>query len=246
MPSVYATWHGQCRDKTKREELCERMADLGEAAYEYASSSGVKFFEQTIEGNILISKAHFMPAGDFAQLDESEGFFSIEKIDLYGVEFQLDPQTFYPSENKVSFVFCASDDPRLDGTIVLVEDKEECLNYVNPIIKEADYYLETANIHLRYFLESWLDDLMGWVKYHYVGNLRYWRYQNRWTDEKILAEHYSKFSKEDYYQILKSNLQSQVEPYEPDEPEEPDEQKELPPPEFIKSVGKLPKELDEY
>lgn len=245
MPSVYATWHGGCRDKAMRQELCERMADLGETAYEYASSSGVKFFDQTIEGNILISKAHIMPAEDFAQLDESERIISVEKIGLYGVEFHLDPQTFYPSENRVSFVFCISDDPRLDGRIVLVEDKEECLNYVDPIIIEADFYLETANIHLRYFLESWLDDLMGWVKYHYINDLTYWRYENRWTDEKILADHYSQFSKGDYYQILKSNLQAQLQPYEPDEPEESDEQPDLEP-EVIKSVGKLPKEMDEY
>lgn len=241
MPSVYATWHGRCRDKIKREELCLRMAALGELAQSFfPASMTVKFFDQMIEGNILISKAHFMSDGNFAQLEENEKYLAVQKTTLYGVEFKLDPHSFYPSENKMSFVFCIDDNPNIDGIVVMVEDKTECLKYEDSLIKEADYFLETSNIHLRYFLEEWLGELMIWIKLHYIGDLRYWHHKQYWVDEDRLrsdAEWFGSYGKFELYDILKSNLEAALE-YRTSG----DQKKSG----VSAAVGKLPEEIDDY
>lgn len=245
MPSVYAAWNGQCRDKTKREELYLRMCDLGELAHSFFQPVIlIKHFNHSIEGNILISKAHFSSAPTSPKLNKAgDGYYSLEKINLYGVEFKLDSRSFYPGENRISFVFCIDDDPQLDGIVVLVEDRQECLKYVEPVIQQSDYFLETPNIHLRYYLEDWLDLLLGWVKYHYINNLSYWRYADIWTDGKKLNDFYGKFEKYEYYEILKLSLKTQLtEVLDVEQSLDSEIQDSY----FRTAIGKLPKEIDDY
>ncbi len=45
------------------------------------------------------------------------------------------------------------------------------------MIRSADWYVCTPNIHLRYYLEEWSDILLIWVKYFLVSDLHYSRYQ---------------------------------------------------------------------
>jgi hypothetical protein len=159
-------------------------------------------------------------------------------VTLNGLEFRLyDPRDFYPGEDRVSFVFCVDDDPQLDGLMAYVEDRQECRKYQNADIQRADYFLRTPHVHLRYYLEEWIDRLMGWVKYHYVENLRYWRYRDLWESREQLAEVFGHFGQYEYYEILKSGLASEVAHWQGKGREVPQRQA---------SIRKLPKEIDDY
>lgn len=105
--------------------------------------------------------------------------FSINKVDLYGIEFRLfDARRLYPSNDRISFVFLrAPYCHELDGRLVYVEDHEECNYYSCDIIKKADWFLTSPGIHLRYYCEEWMDQLLGWVKYFYILDLDYCRYE---------------------------------------------------------------------
>jgi hypothetical protein len=212
--SVYATWTGQCRDAVAREELCLRMTDLGELSHSFFKplSPLIKQFNQTIKGNILVSE-HLFPAPPSSPklARVSESFFSLQKVSLVGVEFQLyDSRRMYAGQDRMSFVFCVDDDPQIDGIMVYAEERGECLKYTDELIRQADYLLEVPNIHLRYYLEDWMDSLFGWVKYHYVENLRYWRYEDKWSDRATLAGYFEQFGRYEYYETLKTRLASEV------------------------------------
>ena len=105
--------------------------------------------------------------------------FSINKVDLYGIEFRLfDARRLYPSDDRISFVFLrAPYCPELDGRLVYVEDYKKCKYYKCDLIKKADWFLTSPGIHLRYYCEKWMDKLLGWVKYFYIPDLDYWRYE---------------------------------------------------------------------
>jgi hypothetical protein len=240
MPSVYATWSGQCRDSAVREELCLRLRDLGELSQSFFRFHiPVKTFDQTIKGTILLSRELFPSWPSSPKLTEvNEQYLSLQKVTLYGLEFRLyDPRVFYPGEDRVSFVFCVDDDPQLDGVMAYVEDRQECRKYQDEDIRGADYFLRTPHVHLRYYLEEWLDRLMGWVKYHYVENLRYWRYQDLWESREQLAEVLGHFGQYEYYEMLKSELASEVARWEG---------KAQVVSLWPTSIRKPPKEMDDY
>lgn len=106
-------------------------------------------------------------------------FYTIKKARLYGIEFLLFDPRGRDVDDRISFVFLQVDDcNELNGKIVLVEDREECQKYSNKKIQESDWYLTSPCLHLRYFCEKWVDHLMSWIKYFYIPNLHYWRYED--------------------------------------------------------------------
>lgn len=108
-----------------------------------------------------------------------EVFYSINKAYLYGLEFLLFDPRGRDVDDRISFVFLRIDDcDELKGKLVLVENQEECQKYYNKKIQESDWYLTSPRLHLRYFCEKWVDRLMYWVKYFYIPNLHYWRYDD--------------------------------------------------------------------
>ena len=117
--------------------------------------------------------------GEQTELPEQKVLFAINKVDLYGIEFRLfDARRLYPSDDRISFVFLrAPYCPELDGRLVYVEDHEDCKYYTCDLIKKADWFLRLPGIHLRYYCEEWMDQLLGWVKYFYIPGLDYWRYE---------------------------------------------------------------------
>jgi hypothetical protein len=212
--SVIATWIGQCAEPSAREELCSRMTDLGELSHSFFKPAPplIKQFDQTIEGNILVSK-HLFPAPPSTPklTNVSERFFSLSSVSLRGVEFQLyDGRNLYEGDDRMSFVFCVDDDPQLDGLMVYVEEQAECRKYKDERIQQAEYLLGVPHIHLRYYLEDWLDYLMGWVKFHYVENLAYWRDEDKWVNKEVLADTIGKIGKDDFYNLIRSNLEYEV------------------------------------
>jgi HEAT repeat protein len=112
--------------------------------------------------------------------DERWQSIRVPDMRLQGIDFRLhDPRGLYPGEDRVSFVFV--DCPRLpslDGRLVLVTERKQCQEYESELVRVADWYLSTPSIHLRYFLEEWSDLLLAWVKYFFIPDLHYWRYED--------------------------------------------------------------------
>ena len=214
MGSVIATWIGHCAETSERNELCSRMTDLGELSHSFFKPAPplIKQFDQTLEGDILVSKHLFHSPPSTPKLTRvSERFFSLSNVSLFGVEFRLyDGRNLYEEDDRMSFVFCVDDDPQLDGIMVYVEERAACREYRDERIQRADYLLGVPHIHLRYYLEDWLDYLMGWVKYHYVENLVYWRDEDRWVSKDALIDVFGKIGGDDFWKLIKSNLESEV------------------------------------
>jgi hypothetical protein len=101
-------------------------------------------------------------------------------LQVYGIDFQLfDPRGLYPDADRMSFVFLQSAElPSLDGCLAQVESREQCRPYQSEVIRTADWYVSAPSIHLRYYLEEWSDFVLGWVKYFFVPDLSYRRYDD--------------------------------------------------------------------
>lgn len=190
------------------------MADLGDLSHSFFKPTPplVKHINQTIEGEILVSKYLFHSPPSTPKLTRvSERLYSLRSVSLFGVEFQLyDGRGLYPGDDRMSFVFCVDDDPEIDGIMVYVEDRAECQKHTGQPIQQADYLLDVPHIHLRYYLEDWLDYLMGWVKYHYVENLDYWRGDDKWVSQDSLQDVFGKFGRAEFCELIKSNLEYEV------------------------------------
>lgn len=107
-------------------------------------------------------------------------FLQLSRLRLYGIDFRLfDPRNLYPNSDRMSFVFIESPDlSALNGCLAQVEDPSQCRLYSNEEIRSADWFVSTPTIHLRYYLEEWSDCLFSWVKYFFIPNLYYWRYED--------------------------------------------------------------------
>ena len=72
----------------------------------------------------------------------------------------------------MSFVFLETKAaPLLDGRLVQVDRGED---HDADIIRAASFYLHGPKVHLHSYLEDWIDLLFSWVKYFFVGDL-WWR-----------------------------------------------------------------------
>lgn len=99
---------------------------------------------------------------------------------VHGIAFDLyDGRGFYPDESRVSFLFASSEDlPELNGQLVEVHDKAVCMASTNADLRQADWYLTRPSIHMRHYLEDWMDVLLGSVKYFLLPDLWFWRYRD--------------------------------------------------------------------
>jgi hypothetical protein len=168
----------------------------------------VRLFDDEIEGRILADPflapepgllyedAHWskieMVAVEQGGADKSEVFclsldsshaqwlLSLSRLRLFGIDFQLfDPRSLYPNSDRLSFVFLESPElPCLTGWLAQAENQAQCHLYSSEVIRSADWYISTPTIHLRYYLEEWSDLLFAWVKYFFVPDLYYWRYES--------------------------------------------------------------------
>jgi len=96
----------------------------------------------------------------------------IDKARLRGVDFKLfDPRGLYLGADRMSFVFleCA-DYPFLDGRLVEVATREDCLKNGAEVLHNAEFYLCAPSIHLRHYLEDWTDCLFSWIRFFFIGD----------------------------------------------------------------------------
>jgi hypothetical protein len=104
----------------------------------------------------------------------------LNRLRVRGLDFRLfDPRDLYPGENRMSFVFVESDAaPFLNGLLAAIDDGAWCRTHPLESIRTGDWYLQCPFIHLRYYLEEWTDTLLAWVKFFFMPDLQYWRYDD--------------------------------------------------------------------
>jgi hypothetical protein len=111
--------------------------------------------------------------------DGAQWCLRIPRLQVYGIDLRLfDPRGLYPHADRVSFVFIDSAElPALRGCIAQLENQQQCQIYGSDVIRLADWYVSAPTVHLRYYLEEWTDMLLSWVKYFFVSDLHYHRYE---------------------------------------------------------------------
>jgi hypothetical protein len=104
----------------------------------------------------------------------------VDRVWVRGLDFRLfDPRGLYPGEDRMSFAFLESTTaPFLNGRLVAVHDRSYCAASRIEAIRQADAYFECPYIHLRYYLEGWLDQLLGWIKFFFIPSLHYRAYED--------------------------------------------------------------------
>ena len=111
---------------------------------------------------------------------------TLNRLRVRGVDFRLfDPRGLYPGEDRMSFVFLASEAPFLDGLLGLVHDRKRCETSPNPLVGAADWYIECPFVHLRDYLMAWFADLLAWMKFFFIPDLRYYPAEDLGEYEKL-------------------------------------------------------------
>ena len=184
MPSVEAMWRGQCTDRSLQEELCARVAELGEISHQLYR----EFFQKEVEAvwydGFTIASEILLDEGIFPNRQAPPELEAVEKrtyranqVSLYGCQYKLfDPREFnspltMSAGYDLSFIFLRSENPSLDG--LLVEKIGE-----HPRSEESAesnvFLLASPEIYMRYYLENWMGRFLGWVKHYYIPDLYYW------------------------------------------------------------------------
>jgi len=167
--------------------------------------ANIERVSQAISGPILISSEIVQDPGAFIEAAREADLPAIAhpEIDrasmtllrdarLSGIDFKLfDPRQLHPGADRLSFVFLETEvTPFLDGRLVQVDRSEECRDHEAEIIRGASFYLGGPNIHLHSYLEDWIDLLFSWVKYFFIGDL-WWR---RWEEMQGYEDYREVFS----------------------------------------------------
>jgi hypothetical protein len=107
-------------------------------------------------------------------------FFSPQTVHLRGIDFRLfDPREIYPLQDRLNFVFLrCTEVPAINGKIAQVVDHKWAQIYYNETIRAADWFVAVPGIHLRYYLEEWIDQFFAWIKYFFIPDLTYWRHDD--------------------------------------------------------------------
>lgn len=189
MPTVELFWNGQCHGMKIQQSLCLKMSELYEISarlykgYFQGDIKKMQFDGDAIPGKVLLSSFLFYNQTIPSTLEKvGQNLYASERISLYGIQFPLfDPRKFnsplmLAHDDYLGFIFLRSADPELNGRMVEVLDPSKYLG--GSEAKDCQYLLVTPQIDLRYYLERWIGELLGWVKHFYVPNLSYWA----WVD----------------------------------------------------------------
>jgi hypothetical protein len=164
------------------------------------SRANIETIDQDASGSILIStfisphpEALALTAREaglpVVQLSETKDAALIEigKAGLRGIDFKLfDPRGLYPGADRMSFVFLeCPEHPFLDGRLVELATQEDCEASGSDALSGADLYLCASSVHLRHYLEDWTDCLFSWIKFFFIGDF-WW---HRWEELQGYADY---------------------------------------------------------
>jgi hypothetical protein len=182
MPTVVVNWNGQCTEARIQAELCAKIKELGEISNRlhkdfYGQKIQSRVFDGQTAGKVLLSGALAAGVENRAGLEQAaEGTWALQDARLFGVQFALfDPRRFnsplmMAHAYDTGFIFLRCADPALDGQVVQVIT----LRSNDARRASAELMLDLPEMDLRYYLERWMGELLGWVKRFYIPNLHYW------------------------------------------------------------------------
>jgi hypothetical protein len=162
--------------------------------------ANVEAVDQPISGKILVSSFVAPDPGAFIADARRAGIALVEDRGgkdpplieigsgrLRGLDFKLfDPRGLYPGADRMSFVFLeCPEQPLLDGRIVEVATGEDCIASGAESLHDADTYLCAPSVHLRYYLEDWTDCLFSWIKFFFIDDF-WW---HRWEELQGYADY---------------------------------------------------------
>ena len=235
MGSVYVRWTGRCIDVEARTILIEQLAEFARLSHNYFESAAqFQRFNRTLDGRILLSPDLLLGTGlELPAETQAYGglelraagplgppkpsspsqFLTTSQVHLEGLEFRLyDGRQLYPGADRISFVFASFDEfPALDGSLVYVEEEEQCRLYANDEIRKAQAFLGSPNIHLRYYYEEWMDNFLGWVKHFFIPDLQYWRYEPNPGYQRFLDLPRDDATRDALWEALKEGFRAEVE-----------------------------------
>lgn len=152
--------------------------------------ANIEMIDRPIPGPILVSSYISSSPEGLIESAREAGLTVIDRQDsahpplialdqgrLAGLDFKLfDPRGLYPGADRMSFVFLeCPEHPFLDGRLVEVATKEDCLASGAKTLRDADLYLCAPSVHLRYYLEDWTDCLFSWIKFFFIGDFLWHR-----------------------------------------------------------------------
>ena len=211
------------------------MRELAQLSYSYFEEfSGFQNFHGPLEGRILISpdlllgtglqlpaEAHapggieLRAAGPLgtSKPPSPNQFLTASHVFLDGLGFRLyDGRGLYPGADRISFVFASFEEyPDLDGSLVYVEEEEQCRQYGDEEIRTAQAFLDSPNIHLRYYYEEWMDNFLGWVKHFFITDLAYWRCEPNSGYQRFHDLPRDDKTRDEFWESLKTSFQDEVE-----------------------------------
>ncbi len=193
----------------------------------------IESFDCEISGSILISSwisqnpeilaARANEAGLGLVSDpaaEGPPLIEIGGARLRGLDFKLfDPRGLYPGADRMSFVFLECPDyPFLDGRLVEVATREDCVANGAEILRNAEFYLCGPSIHLRYYLEDWTDCLFSWIRFFFIGDFWWHRAEEmqgyadyRQVFEKLQADRGAGNAEEAAFEAILATFSQHVE-----------------------------------
>jgi hypothetical protein len=162
--------------------------------------ANIETIDEEVSGTVLVSSlvspnperlASAAPAAGLALVESPEGdnapLIALKRARLRGIDFKLfDPRGLYPAADRMSFVFLEGEaNSPLDGWLVERAAKEDCAASGVEALRAADLYLCAPSVHLRYYLEDWTDCLFSWIKFFFIGDL-WW---HRWEEMQGYADY---------------------------------------------------------
>lgn len=198
MGSVVVSWSGRLDDRECREALCARLATIATASHSYFDPTPpLRTYDQVYKGRIIVEATVFDAGQDLSELTRlykhtghmpfklgtpmqpepveiEADLFAASEVTLHGLDFRLyDGRGLY--DDRVSFVFARF--PEYWGyRLVAVSDRAACQRTGHEILSTGDLFLSSPRLHMRYYCETWMDRFLAWIKYFYVPDLVFWRY----------------------------------------------------------------------
>jgi hypothetical protein len=132
-------------------------------------SSGIVSDQNTF---LAAAREAKLPTMEHPELERSSITW-LKDARLSGIDFRLyDPSQLHPGADRLSFVFLETKAaPLLNGRLVQVDRGKD---HDAKAIRDANFYLGGPQVRLHNYLEDWIDLLFSWVKYFFVGDL-WWR-----------------------------------------------------------------------
>ena len=109
--------------------------------------------------------------------DSDRECLRVARMHLFGIDFKL-AQCNYRGEDRVSFVFLDPVElPSLRGCVAQIHSHAQCELFKSQTIRDADWFLTTPKLHLRYAWEGWIDTFLSWIKYFFMPDMYYWHWE---------------------------------------------------------------------